>query len=67
MLDKVNTRGEIVSNEKIAHDCHQLQMLVTNDFPLPRPGQFALLRFLTGSDPLLGRPLSIYEDRKSVV
>lgn len=61
MSDRLNTSGEIISNERIAHDCHLLQILLTDDFPRPRPGQFALLRFLTGRDPLLGRPLSIYD------
>ncbi len=61
MLDRLNTCGEIIANEMIGPGCHQLQMRVAGDFPPPRPGQFALLRFLSGHDPLLGRPLGIYD------
>ncbi|MDZ4166062.1 MAG: dihydroorotate dehydrogenase electron transfer subunit [Smithellaceae bacterium] len=61
MSEKIDTCGEILGNERLAGNCFRLQVTVAAGFPLPRPGQFALLKLLRGHDPLLGRPLSIYD------
>ncbi|MDI6726275.1 MAG: dihydroorotate dehydrogenase electron transfer subunit [Smithellaceae bacterium] len=61
MSEKIDTCGEILGNERLAGNCFKLQVIVADGFPLPRPGQFALLKLLYNHDPLLGRPLSIYD------
>lgn len=61
MSEKIDTRGEILGNERLTGNCFNLQVMAPAEFPRPEPGQFALLKLLHGHDPLLGRPLSIYD------
>lgn len=61
MLGITDAYAKILTNHKIASDRFKIELSLKGEFSLPEPGQFALLKFLGGYDPLLGRPLSFFD------
>jgi dihydroorotate dehydrogenase electron transfer subunit len=52
--------GIIVKNKRIADRHFLLSIKLSGSFQTPRPGQFVMVRDKGHSDPLLGRPFSVY-------
>ena len=50
----------VLRNERLAADTYLLSLNTTAPFPESAPGQFIMLRLPHRADPLLGRPLAIY-------
>ncbi len=53
--------GTIVRHERIAEGTWRLRVLAPNLAATARPGQFAMVRLPGRLDPLLARPLAVYE------
>lgn len=53
--------GRIIFNREVVKNHLHLRVAVEGNFSLPRPGQFAMIRLADRLDPLLARPLSIYD------
>jgi len=54
-------RGTIVRHARIAEGTYRLRLLVPSIASTVRPGQFAMVRIPDRCDPLLARPLAIYD------
>ena len=52
--------GLVLENRQIARQTFLLRMNAPTIAPLVKPGQFVMLRLPNRSDPLLGRPLAVY-------
>ena len=52
--------GIVLENRQIASQTFWLRVKAPTISPLVKPGQFVMLRLPNGSDPLLGRPLAVY-------
>jgi len=50
----------VLRNERLADDTYFISMKTTAPFPATVPGQFVMLKLPYRADPLLGRPLAIY-------
>jgi dihydroorotate dehydrogenase electron transfer subunit len=57
--------GMIETNHRIAERTFRLAITVQEELPAIRSGQFVMLRLPNRSDPLLGRPLAIYQVKDS--
>ena len=57
----ISDRGAVVSNTCVAQNTFRLCLSALRIVPLVRPGQFVMLRLPNRSDPLLGRPLAVYQ------
>ena len=53
--------GPIIRHERIAEDTWRLRVLAPSLAATARPGQFAMVRLPGRFDPLLARPLAVYE------
>ncbi|MCL2006338.1 MAG: dihydroorotate dehydrogenase electron transfer subunit [Planctomycetaceae bacterium] len=51
----------IRQNDRLTEDTWKLSIQTAEQFPTVRAGQFAMLRLPNTADPLLGRPLAIYQ------
>lgn len=56
----INTKAQILLNQKIAEDHFKMVLRVEGLKESPRPGQFFHIRSGTGFDPLLRRPISLH-------
>jgi dihydroorotate dehydrogenase electron transfer subunit len=54
-------RVEIVENVRIARDTYRVRLAWPELAQRITPGQFVMLRLPVGNDPLLGRPLALYD------
>ena len=55
------TTAQVVFNRRIADRTHRIRLECPGIAALARPGQFAMLRIPDRNDPLLARPLAVYE------
>ncbi|MGL4593478.1 MAG: dihydroorotate dehydrogenase electron transfer subunit [Thermoguttaceae bacterium] len=53
--------AHITTNSQIAEKTYRLQIRVEKKLPAIYPGAFVMLRLPNQSDPLLGRPLAVYQ------
>jgi len=53
-------RGKVIFNREVAPGHFIMSVSVPDEFGVPDPGQFVMIKFRDRTDPLLGRPLSIY-------
>jgi dihydroorotate dehydrogenase electron transfer subunit len=51
----------VLENRLLARDTYLIRLHAPELASAIRPGQFLMLRFATGSDPLLGRPFALYD------
>jgi dihydroorotate dehydrogenase electron transfer subunit len=61
MTAPIQQTCEVVENVRLARDTYRIRLTSP---PIARaivPGQFVMLRMLSGSDPLLGRPFALYD------
>jgi dihydroorotate dehydrogenase electron transfer subunit len=58
--DAVQSSVEVVENIRVARDTHRVRFRNPELAARALPGQFLMLRIAGGSDPLIGRPLAIY-------
>jgi dihydroorotate dehydrogenase electron transfer subunit len=54
-------QGTVESNDPVAKDTWRLSIRSTEVLPTSQAGQFVMLRLPHRSDPLLGRPLALYQ------
>ena len=59
--DAVQETVDIVANEQIAQDTFRLRFRCPSMAKKLRPGQFLMVRLSHFDDPLIGRPLALYE------
>ena len=57
----VERRVPILENEQIARDTYRVRITCEPIARLILPGQFVMMRLTNGDDPLLGRPLALYD------
>lgn len=55
------TTAAVVENVRLARDTYRLRLECPEIAQRITPGQFVMLRLAGGSDPLLGRPLALYD------
>jgi dihydroorotate dehydrogenase electron transfer subunit len=53
--------AEILLNEKVAESTYRLRLACPEIAKIFDPGQFVMLRLIGSSDPLLGRPIAVYD------
>lgn len=58
------TMGVIRENRKAAPDHRLMSVLLPSSFAVPSPGQFVMIRDASREEPLLSRPLSVYDFRR---
>src|ERR1043166_6677865 len=51
----------VIANQRLARDTYLLRLLTPEIAEAISPGQFVMLRLAAGTDPLLGRPLALYD------
>jgi dihydroorotate dehydrogenase electron transfer subunit len=61
MTKLLQRTAEVTENVRLARDTYRVRLAVPDLAEAIRPGQFAMLRLLAGSDPLLGRPFALYD------
>jgi len=57
----LQSRTPVVENVQLARDTFRLRLHTPEIAARIRPGQFLMLRLLSSSDPLLGRPFALYD------
>ncbi len=57
----LQTTAPIIANRRLARDTHLIRLEAAELARRIRPGQFVMLRPTGGSDPLLGRPVALYD------
>ncbi len=57
----VQRLGTVLENERIARDTYRLRLEVPEIARAILPGQFVMVRAVTTTDPLLGRPFALYD------
>jgi dihydroorotate dehydrogenase electron transfer subunit len=53
-------KATVLSNQEIAEGYHQLQLFLSTPIVTTQAGQFFMIRSVSGWDPLLPRPFSVY-------
>lgn len=59
--DAISLTAEILENVRIAQDTYRLRVACPEIAQLACPGQFVMLRLSQFNDPLIGRPLALYD------
>lgn len=57
----IQCRATVVLNRQMARDTFLIRLDVSDIARAIRPGQFVMIRLLSGTDPLLGRPFALYD------
>src|ERR1700738_3979532 len=60
-LTLIQTSARVTENVLLARDTYRIRLHCPNLAGMIRPGQFVMVRVPNRTDPLLGRPLALYD------